>query len=95
MAATATIQSSMAVAFNTTLLNATGLIDLSTAIAIMLGANVGTTLIVQPLAINVSVLLPLLIIAGLILHRSAKRMVCIKGGSDPELANRQVSEWQP
>jgi phosphate:Na+ symporter len=73
MAATAAIQSSTAVAFITTSLNAAGLIDLCTAIAIMLGANVGTTFIVQLLAIDVSALPPLLIIAGLILYRGAKR----------------------
>lgn len=73
MAATAAIQSSTAVAFITTSLNAAGLIDLCTAIAIMLGANVGTTFIVQLLAVDVSVLPPVLIVVGLILFRGAKR----------------------
>jgi phosphate:Na+ symporter len=79
MLATAAIQSSTAVAFITTSLNAAGLIDLCTAIAIMLGANVGTTFIVQLLAIDLSILPPMLITAGLIMHRGSKRMARREG----------------
>src|ERR1700736_3187534 len=41
-----------------------GAVDLAPALAIMLGANVGTTLIVQMLSFNVSAVAPLLFLVG-------------------------------
>jgi phosphate:Na+ symporter len=43
-----------------------GTVDLVPALAIMLGANVGTTLIVQFLSFNVSALAPLLVLIGVV-----------------------------
>src|SRR5215475_12583879 len=50
---TALLQSSTATALMTTALAAEGMVGLVPALAIMLGANVGTTLIVQVLSFNV------------------------------------------
>jgi phosphate:Na+ symporter len=43
-----------------------GAVDLAPALAIMLGANVGTTLIVQALSFNVTAVAPLLFLVGVI-----------------------------
>ena len=43
------------------------------ALAIMLGANVGTTLIVQVLSFNISAVAPVLFAIGLIAFRSGGR----------------------
>src|ERR1700685_2775592 len=51
---TAVLQSSTATALITSSFTAEGLVSLVPALAIMLGANVGTTLIVQVLAFNIS-----------------------------------------
>jgi phosphate:Na+ symporter len=73
LALTAVLQSSTATALMTSSLAADGLIDLMPALAIMLGANVGTTLIVQVLSFNIFVLSPFLIVGGLIAFRSSGR----------------------
>jgi len=46
-------------------------VALAPALAIMLGANVGTTLIVQVLSFNISQVAPVLFIIGLVAFRSA------------------------
>src|ERR1700737_3129213 len=51
---TALLQSSTATALITTSFTSEGLVSLVPALAIMLGANVGTTLIVQLLSFNIS-----------------------------------------
>jgi phosphate:Na+ symporter len=51
---TALLQSSTATGLMTTSLAADGMVNLVPALAIMLGANVGTTLIVQVLSFNIS-----------------------------------------
>jgi phosphate:Na+ symporter len=61
---TALLQSSTATALMTTSFVTAGTVDLVPALAIMLGANVGTTLIVQVLSFNVSALAPVLILIG-------------------------------
>jgi phosphate:Na+ symporter len=66
---TALIQSSTATGLMTTSLAADGVVSLVPALAIMLGANVGTTLIVQVLAFNIAAVAPVLFIAGLITFR--------------------------
>jgi phosphate:Na+ symporter len=50
---------------------ASGLIDLAPALAVMLGANVGTTLIVQVLSFNVAEIAPAFILVGVLLFRRA------------------------
>ena len=50
-----------------------GMVGLVPALAIMLGANVGTTLIVQVLSFNVAAVAPVLFVVGLVAFRSAAR----------------------
>ena len=50
-----------------------GLVALAPALAIMLGANVGTTLIVQVLSFNVSAAAPILLAAGVLAFKRAPR----------------------
>ena len=64
---TALLQSSTATALMTTGFAAAGLVSLSSALAVMLGANVGTTLIVQVLSFDVSVVSPILILIGVVM----------------------------
>jgi phosphate:Na+ symporter len=63
---TAILQSSTATALMTSSFAADGLVALMPALALMLGANVGTTLIVQVLSFNVAAASPVLFVAGLI-----------------------------
>src|SRR5213075_2008984 len=63
---TALLQSSTATALITSSFTAEGLVSLVPALAIMLGANVGTTLIVQILSFNVAAIAPVLFVVGLI-----------------------------
>jgi phosphate:Na+ symporter len=66
---TALLQSSTATGLMTASLAADGVVALVPALAIMLGANVGTTLIVQLLSFDISALAPVLFIIGLITFR--------------------------
>ena len=66
---TALLQSSTATGLMTTSLAADGMVSLVPALAIMLGANVGTTLIVQVLSFDISALAPVLFVAGLVTFR--------------------------
>jgi phosphate:Na+ symporter len=66
---TALLQSSTATGLMTTSLAADGLVSLVPALAIMLGANVGTTLIVQVLSFDISAFAPVLFVAGLVTFR--------------------------
>jgi len=61
---TALLQSSTATGLMTASFVSGGTVDLVPALAIMLGANVGTTLIVQLLSFNVSALAPILLVVG-------------------------------
>ena len=70
---TALLQSSTATALMTTSFAAGGVVTLASALAIMLGANVGTTLIVQVLSFDVSVVSPVLLLAGLIAFKNGTR----------------------
>jgi phosphate:Na+ symporter len=63
---TALFQSSTATALMTTSFTASGLVTLGSALAIMLGANLGTTLIVQVLSFDVSSFAPVLLIIGVV-----------------------------
>ena len=66
---TALLQSSTATGLMTTSLAADGVVGLVPALAIMLGANVGTTLIVQLLSFNITAAAPVLFIVGLVTFR--------------------------
>ena len=59
------LQSSTAAGLMMTSFAARGLIDLVPALAVMLGANIGTTLIVQAFSFNISAVAPILFVAGL------------------------------
>lgn len=66
MGVTALLQSSTATALMSTSFIAAGFMTLVPALAVTLGANVGTTLIVQVLSFNVSAAAPLFVLAGLV-----------------------------
>ncbi len=66
---TAILQSSTATGLMVTGLAAGGLVDLVPALAVMLGANVGTTLIVQALSFNIAGLAPCLFLVGIVMFR--------------------------
>jgi phosphate:Na+ symporter len=66
---TAVLQSSTATGLMTASFAAGGLVDLVPALAVMLGANVGTTLIVQVLSFNIARVAPLFVLIGVILFR--------------------------
>ncbi len=70
---TTLLQSSTATALMTTSFTAQGLVGLVPALAILLGANVGTTLIVQVLSFNVAAAAPVLFVIGLVAFRTAPR----------------------
>ena len=68
---TALLQSSTATGLMVTGFAAGGLVDLVPALSVMLGANIGTTLIVQVLSFNVAEVAPALVLVGVILFRRA------------------------
>jgi phosphate:Na+ symporter len=70
---TALLQSSTATALITSSFAAEGLVALVPAMAIMLGANIGTTLIVQVLSFNIAAVAPVLFIVGLVAFRQGPR----------------------
>jgi phosphate:Na+ symporter len=73
---TALLQSSTATALMLASFSASGMVDLVPALALMLGANVGTTLIVQLLSFDSSAVAPLLLVSGVIaFKRSAKTLI--------------------
>jgi phosphate:Na+ symporter len=67
---TAVLQSSTATCLMVTSFAAGGFVALVPALAAMLGANVGTTLIVQVLSFDVSPLSPLLLLVGVVAFRA-------------------------
>ncbi|HTB41570.1 MAG TPA: Na/Pi cotransporter family protein [Reyranella sp.] len=71
MGVTAILQSSTATGLMITGFAAGGLVELVPALAVMLGANVGTTLIVQVLSFDVAEISPALILIGLLMFRRA------------------------
>lgn len=72
---TAVLQSSTATGLMITSFTANGVIGLPAALAVMLGANVGTTLIVQLLSFDVSRIAPLFVLIGVIMFRRAMNTV--------------------
>ncbi|CAO3413509.1 Na/Pi cotransporter family protein [Azospirillum endophyticum] len=73
MGITMLLQSSTATGLMTTGFTATGLVSLMPAMAVMLGANVGSTLIVQILAFDVAHVAPALLLIGFIAFRRGAR----------------------
>src|SRR5580693_523324 len=72
-AVTAFLQSSTATALMLSAFAAGGLVSLVPALAAMLGANVGTALIVQVLSFNVAASAPIFLLAGVVAFRRGAR----------------------
>jgi phosphate:Na+ symporter len=72
-AVTALLQSSTATALMLSAFAAGGLVALTPALAAMLGANVGTALIVQVLSFNVAAFAPVFLLAGVVAFRRGAR----------------------
>ena len=70
---TALLQSSTATALMVSSFAADGLVNLVPALAMMLGANVGTSLIVQLLSFNISAAAPVLLAIGVLAFRRGAR----------------------
>ena len=66
------LQSSTATGLMVSGFAAAGLVDLVPALAVMLGANVGTTLIVQLLSLDLSPVTPMLILRGVLMFRRSQ-----------------------
>ncbi|MBM6595660.1 Na/Pi cotransporter family protein [Microvirga pudoricolor] len=69
VAVTTVLQSSTATALMVASFTAGGAVDLVPALAVMLGANVGTTLIVQVLSFDISLVYPVLLFGGFLAYR--------------------------
>ena len=69
MGVTAILQSSTATGLMATGFVASGMVDLVPALGVMLGANVGTTLIVQLLSFDVAAVAPALILIGVVMFQ--------------------------
>jgi len=70
---TALLQSSTATGLMTASFVTAGTMDLVPALAVMLGANVGTTLVVQILSFNIAVVTPVLLLSGVIAFKRGGR----------------------
>ncbi|RAO74805.1 Na/Pi cotransporter family protein [Dyella jiangningensis] len=66
---TAILQSSTATGLMATSFAASGFLGLAPGLSVMLGANVGTTLIVQVMSFDISIVAPVLILIGFTVHR--------------------------
>src|ERR671921_482632 len=66
---TTVLQSSTATALMVASFTAGGAVDMIPALAVMLGANVGTTLIVQVLSFDITLIFPILIFGGYMAFR--------------------------
>jgi len=71
LAVTAVLQSSTATGMMATSFAARGALDLAPALAVMLGANIGSTLITQILAFDIIAAAPILVLIGVVLFRSS------------------------
>ncbi len=69
---TAALQSSTATALMVMSLTGAGTIELAPALAVMLGANVGSTLIVQALSFDITIVFPILLAVGVITFRRGR-----------------------
>ncbi|VTN08995.1 Na/Pi-cotransporter II-related protein [Raoultella terrigena] len=66
---TGILQSSTAVSMMATSFTAAGTLSLAPALAVMLGANIGSTLVVQLMSFNTEIAIPLLFLAGFIVFK--------------------------
>jgi len=71
LAVTAVLQSSTATGMMATSFAARGALDLAPALGVMLGANLGSTLITQILAFDITAVAPVLVLIGVVLFRSS------------------------
>jgi len=71
LAVTAVLQSSTATGLMATSFAARGAIDLGPALAVMLGANLGSTLITQLLAFDIAAVAPILVLIGVVVFLSS------------------------
>jgi phosphate:Na+ symporter len=71
---TVLLQSSTATALLLTTFAARGLIETAPALAVLLGADVGTTLVAQVLTLDLSWLAPMLLLVGVVLHRRTQNV---------------------
>ncbi len=71
LAVTAVLQSSTATGLMATSFAAKGAIDLAPALAVMLGANLGSTLITQVLAFDIAIAAPVLVLLGVVVFRAS------------------------
>jgi len=72
---TVLLQSSTATGLMAASFTASGVVDLLPALAVMLGANVGTALIVQVLSFDIAAVAPVLILAGYVMFRREQPLV--------------------
>src|SRR3984957_15667924 len=70
---TAVLQSGTATGLMAASFVTAGTVDLVPALAVMLGANVGTTLVVQILSFNITLVTPVLLLAGVIAFKRGAR----------------------
>jgi phosphate:Na+ symporter len=70
---TALLQSSTATGLMTASFVTGGTVDLVPALSVMLGANVGTTLVVQALSFNIAVIAPILLCVGVVAFKRSSR----------------------
>jgi phosphate:Na+ symporter len=70
---TGLLQSSTATGLMVASFVTAGTLDLAPALAVMLGANVGTTLVVQILSFNIAIVTPLLLLGGVIAFKRGGR----------------------
>lgn len=70
---TALLQSSTATGLMAASFVTGGVVDLVPALSVMLGANVGTTLVVQALSFNISVVTPILLCVGVVAFKRSGR----------------------
>lgn len=73
LVATSLLQSSTATALMVTSFTAGGAVDLVPALAVTLGANVGTTLVVQAVSFDIALVFPVLIFLGVMLYRRGRQ----------------------
>ncbi len=67
------VQSSTATALIVSSFASSGLIGAAPALAVMLGADIGTTLVAQILSFDLTLLSPMLIFIGVVLHKTLER----------------------
>src|ERR1700690_3809632 len=70
---TALLQSSTATGLMAASFVTGGTLELAPALAVMLGANVGTTLVVQILSFNITAVTPLLLLTGVVAFKRGRR----------------------